>query len=303
MLRLSRFSNIGLPVNWIAADVVRLHDGILVEHWDVIQDEATEEQSKSKAPMFGSTFPVYAESGPPMDKLLKLAVEAHGGLGAWNRLRTLKANVSIGGALWDLKNLAGLFQNTRVDVKLHHQEVVTHLPDLNEKIRFVPHQVSLESEDGNALETRDDPRLAFAGHTQDTPWDKLHVGYFSSYALWGYLTAPFLYTYPGFEAEEVAPGREIGERWRVLKVTFPEEYAAHTRTHYSYFGEDGLLRRHLYRVDILGGAQGANYAYDYRTIERVKLPTRRRVLGYKGDLQKVPAPVLVSIDLSDIAFT
>jgi predicted SnoaL-like aldol condensation-catalyzing enzyme len=54
-----RFSNIGLPVNWIAADVVRLKDGILVEHWDVIQDEAIEEQSKSKAPMFGSSFPIY----------------------------------------------------------------------------------------------------------------------------------------------------------------------------------------------------------------------------------------------------
>src|SRR5437899_7107526 len=40
-----RFANIGLPVNWIAADVVRLKDGILVEHWDVIQDEATEQQS------------------------------------------------------------------------------------------------------------------------------------------------------------------------------------------------------------------------------------------------------------------
>jgi predicted SnoaL-like aldol condensation-catalyzing enzyme len=39
-------------VNWIAADVVRLKDGILVEHWDVIQDEAIEEQSKSKATMF-----------------------------------------------------------------------------------------------------------------------------------------------------------------------------------------------------------------------------------------------------------
>jgi predicted SnoaL-like aldol condensation-catalyzing enzyme len=56
-----RFSNIGLPVNWIAADVVRLKNGILVEHWDVIQDEATEEQSKSKAPMFGSKFPVYVK--------------------------------------------------------------------------------------------------------------------------------------------------------------------------------------------------------------------------------------------------
>ena len=34
-------------------------DGILVEHWDVIQDEATEAQSKSRAPMFGSAFPIY----------------------------------------------------------------------------------------------------------------------------------------------------------------------------------------------------------------------------------------------------
>ncbi len=55
-----RFSGFGLPVNWVAADIVRLQDGILVEHWDVIQDEATEEQSKSRNPMFGSTFPVYA---------------------------------------------------------------------------------------------------------------------------------------------------------------------------------------------------------------------------------------------------
>ena len=52
-----RFSNIGLPVNWIAADIVRIKDGILVEHWDVIQDEATEEQSRSKRPMWGNSFP------------------------------------------------------------------------------------------------------------------------------------------------------------------------------------------------------------------------------------------------------
>ena len=55
-----RFSGFGLPVNWIAADILRIEDGILVEHWDVIQDEATEEQSRSKAPMFGPSFPVYS---------------------------------------------------------------------------------------------------------------------------------------------------------------------------------------------------------------------------------------------------
>ncbi|MBB6145766.1 putative SnoaL-like aldol condensation-catalyzing enzyme [Silvibacterium bohemicum] len=55
-----RFSGFGAPVNWIAADILRIEDGILVEHWDVLQDEATEEQSKSKAPMFGSSFPIYS---------------------------------------------------------------------------------------------------------------------------------------------------------------------------------------------------------------------------------------------------
>jgi len=52
-----RFSGFGAPVNWIAADIVRIKDGILVEHWDVIQDEVTREQSKSGLPMFGDAFP------------------------------------------------------------------------------------------------------------------------------------------------------------------------------------------------------------------------------------------------------
>jgi len=45
------------PVNWIAADILRIKNGVLVEHWDVIQDEATKAVSKSGLPMFGSDFP------------------------------------------------------------------------------------------------------------------------------------------------------------------------------------------------------------------------------------------------------
>jgi len=52
-----RFSGFGQPVNWIAADILRIKDGVLVEHWDVIQDEASREQSKSGRPMFGEEFP------------------------------------------------------------------------------------------------------------------------------------------------------------------------------------------------------------------------------------------------------
>jgi len=52
-----RFSGFGQPANWITADILRIKDGILIEHWDVIQDEASREQSKSGLPMFGEKFP------------------------------------------------------------------------------------------------------------------------------------------------------------------------------------------------------------------------------------------------------
>ena len=53
-----RFSGLGSGVpSWVVVDIVRMEDGLLAEHWDVIQDEATREQSKSGNPMFGNEFP------------------------------------------------------------------------------------------------------------------------------------------------------------------------------------------------------------------------------------------------------
>ena len=55
-----RFWNVGQPSNWIVADIVRIQDGLLAEHWDVIQDEATRDESISGLPMFGAVFPARA---------------------------------------------------------------------------------------------------------------------------------------------------------------------------------------------------------------------------------------------------
>jgi predicted SnoaL-like aldol condensation-catalyzing enzyme len=52
-----RYSNTGLPLNWVVVDIVRIENGLLAEHWDVIQDEAAKAESKSGLPMFGSDFP------------------------------------------------------------------------------------------------------------------------------------------------------------------------------------------------------------------------------------------------------
>jgi len=64
----------GLP-NWIIVDIVRVENGVLAEHWDVIQDEATKEQSKSGLPMFGTSFAEPARQAAPTTTASPLTVE------------------------------------------------------------------------------------------------------------------------------------------------------------------------------------------------------------------------------------
>jgi hypothetical protein len=96
---------------------------------------------------------------------------------------------------------------------------------------------------------------------------------------------------------------ENGEKWRRLKITFPEDIVSHNRMAISYFGEDGLLRRHDYTVDVLGGATGANYASDYKNVDGIIFPNTRRIYAYDSAQKKVPEPLLVAIDMGKITFT
>jgi acetyl esterase/lipase len=69
-----RFSHHGQPANWVVVDIVRIADGKLAEHWDVIQDEADEAQSLSGLPMFGDAFPT-ARPPAPASLLLQAFVD------------------------------------------------------------------------------------------------------------------------------------------------------------------------------------------------------------------------------------
>ena len=238
-----------------------------------------------------------------MTSLLKLAIDAHGGVARWNQLKTLKAHLSVTGAIWHVKGKPNLLKDIRIELPLHEQRLITHLVGQNRRFVFTPHQVSVEDEQGNLLEKRDDPHYAFEGQSIETPWDDLHVAYFDSYALWTYLTIPFLYTYPGFVTEELPIWQEDGEVWRPLRAVFPDNVASHTREQISYFGKDGLLRRHEYIVDIMGGARGLNYAYDYRKVDGIMVPVTRRVVASDDNKRKLPDPVLVAIDIHEIAFS
>jgi hypothetical protein len=238
-----------------------------------------------------------------MNDLLQLAVEAHGGLSRWNQLKTVKASLSITGAIWQIQGKPDVLIHVSIEASLHKERLMTHSNGQGIRTVFELNRITQETEGGRLMDSRDDPRSAFRGHTRQTPWDDMHVANFSSYALWNYLTIPFLYTYPGFVTEELAPWQENGEQWRPLKVIVPDCIASHSREQVAYFGPDGLLRRLEFTVDVLGGGSGLNYATDYRNVDGIVVPTKRRVYTSDTNKQKIPEPVLVAIDIGDISFS
>ncbi|THD50534.1 hypothetical protein [Phenylobacterium sp.] len=239
-----------------------------------------------------------------MNDLLDLALTAHGGRDRWNAFTALRAEVSIGGAIWEFKQQPGLLTDKVFAIATHRQSVViTPFTALDRRCVFQPHSLVLEGLDGTLIETRENPEGAFAGQTATSPWDKFHVAYFASEALWTYLTSPFLYASPGFVTEEIEPWEEDGETWRRLKVTFPDHIFSHGRTQVTHFGPDGLMRRHDYTVDILEGASGANYPSDYVEVQGLMLPSKRGIYAYDGAGRKVPEPLLVSLDFGAMTFS
>lgn len=235
-----------------------------------------------------------------MNDLLDLAVKAHGGLDRWNKVKAIKVAASITGAIWYVKGKPDFLKNVVLTAKTHEEHLTVDFPGQDKRAVFTPNRIVIETVDGKSIESRDDPEKSFEGQQRETPWDDIHVTYFVGEALWTYLNTPFLYTHPGFITEEIPSIQVDGETWRRLKVTFPDDVKSHTKVQISCFGPDGLLRRHDYTVDILGGATGLNYASDYRDVDGIIVPTKRRIYAYEGDYQLVKEPLLVSIDMGEI---
>jgi hypothetical protein len=235
-----------------------------------------------------------------MNDLLQTAIDAHGGLERWEKINEIEVTASITGAIWFVKGQGDYLKNIVMTATTKRERLVTDFPGQSKRFLFEPPHLTMEHPEGTVVARRDEPEKSFEGQKRETPWDDLHVAYFQGEALWTYLTTPFLYTYEGFIIEEIPPIRVDGEEWRRLRVTFPDYIKSHTRQQISCFGPDGLLRRHDYTVDILGGATGLNYASDYRNVGGLIFPTKRRIFAYEGDYQLIKEPLLVAIDMGDI---
>ena len=239
-----------------------------------------------------------------MDSLVQLTIDAHGGLERWRRFERVSARLQAGGVLWTLKHQQGVLDDVNVSVALQRQWA-SHAPFGSSDLRtsFEPSRVAIETTDGRVVEERINPRCSFEGHGLDTPWDRLQLAYFAGYAMWTYLTTPFLFAMDGFATEDLPPWQEDGETWRRLKVTFPDAVASHGAVQVFYFDAQGLLKRHDYDADVLGGSPVAHYVFDYQTFSGILVPTRRRVLPRRPDGTALSGPLVVSIAVSDLEFS
>jgi len=237
-----------------------------------------------------------------MNDLLKFTIDAHGGLAQWNTFNSISARLLCGGVTWPMKGHNDVMNDLHVTVDFKKQWV-SHSPFINTDwhTAYSPTRVAIEDAHGDTVEELFEPRASFQGHSIETPWSNLQLAYFVGYAMWTYFNAPFIFASEGFEVTEIDPWQENGETWRRLQVIFPTHIASHGTTQIFYIGPDGLIRRHDYVVDILGGSSAAHYSYDYIDVAGIKIATKRLVYALQEDnTPLLPEPLLVSIDLSEI---
>ena len=229
------------------------------------------------------------------------AVKAHGGLDRWLAVRSLSAPLSIGGSLWADRGHDGVLADAAVLIDPHRQHVeFSGFGPQRLRTWFEPRLVIVLTEHGTEIDRHRDPRRSFPRDAA-APWDNVQVAYFVSYAIWNYLTLPFLLTTPTVEVTEVEPWPAADPSWRRVCADFSEApIETHNRVQYYNFDSENLLVRHDYDADVLGGAPASNQASAYREFDGLLFPTRRRVTARDSDGAAGTGPILVSIDFGDI---
>jgi hypothetical protein len=238
------------------------------------------------------------------DDLLDLAIVTTGGQQLWKTLRGLRIDISIAGPIWTMK---GWPPGTTFEQILTVDTVRQHImfsPFTRADQRMVfdaaTDSVTMETLDGQPVDTLAPARAAFKGRLRNSAWDAVHLGYFLGYACWNYFTTPFLFTYPGVRAREIEPWREVGQIWRRLRVRFPPQIATHNPDQVFYFDTLGMQRRMDYIVEVNGSTLVGHYTSRYQTFDGLLVATRRRVFRRNPDNTvnlNLPA---ITLDIHDV---
>jgi hypothetical protein len=236
--------------------------------------------------------------------LAEEAISAHGGSQAWERAQEVRVRVSSGGFAFASKLQGHAVRGVEARVATTGQHVIFE-PYPSEGQRGILDQdgsVRIETLGGEPVRARPNPRAAFGDLRHRLWWDRLDILYFGAYAIWTYVSAPFVFLREGYDLRELDPWEEQGERWRRLAVRFPEGVQTHSREQVFYIDSRGLIRRHDYTAEPFGSwAKAAHYCFDERPFGELLLPARRLVYPRRRNNAPRSHPRLVWIELSDPA--
>jgi len=241
-----------------------------------------------------------------MDELLEGVLEAHGGLERWARATELTAEMSFGGPFWAARGWPDILASVTVTID-PHREHISFTPfsgaGLTSVLDVDPERVRIVAADGRVVEERIDPRASYpyGPDVRTARWDAIQVAYFASAATWNYLTAPYVFIYPGVEAREIEPWRENGQTWRRLAVSFPPTIANHNPDQVFYYDEHLMQRRMDYSPDVTGNPLIAHYSDEPRTFDGFVFPTRRRVHLRDADGVADRGLAAISVDVRSVS--
>jgi hypothetical protein len=236
-------------------------------------------------------------------ELLANILNAHGGMDRWKKYRKVEATIVSGGGFFPLKGVLADRNPRRTTVWLHEQRSsVTPYGAPDQRTMLTSDRIAIEKLDGTLVAERKAPKDSFAGHQMHTPWDALQLAYFNGEALWTYLTTPFAFAMNGVRVEETEPWKEGAETWRVLRVYFPSSIETHCQVQDFFFDDRLELRRHDYSVNIAGGFPAAQLMLEYTEANGIRLPSKRRAYTRGPDRRPILDMLMVSIDISEVAF-
>lgn len=229
--------------------------------------------------------------------LLADVCAAHGGLDRWRKVRAVQARVASGGMAFVSRGQPSALRDFLATVEPAARRV--ELRDFGRPGWcgvWTPAYVKLHDELGALLGEREQPRAQFDRWIKKIAWDKLDILYFAGFALWNYLSFPFLLT-----SSEVAVAEEVDAAGRRLRVVYGTEFPTFSREQTFHLDAALRLTRHDYVVDpIARWAAVAHLCLASAQADGFVFYTRRRVLPRLGAHRVLPAPELVHIRFDEL---
>ena len=234
--------------------------------------------------------------------LIDRVIERHGGIDLWSSVTEISMRAKTGGIALPLRFKFGAFKDYQARIRAHEPHVrITPHPRAGMQGIFSGDAVRIETENGESVQERHTARSAFRNLRHKIWWDNLDALHFAGYAMWNYLTTPFLLRWPGIRLRELPAWQENNESWQRLQATFPPDLVTHSPEQTFYFDAEGLLKRHDYTALVFGNfAKAAHYSWDHKEVNGIPFPTRRRVFPRKKDGSPLRLITLVSIDIETV---